>query len=351
MLGCKSQKELAYKIYVDEASSESFTKVEFDEIDSSFIDVESLPDYIGKDEISILMVPKRDTLFSEIDNVNWQVEVDKVELMDSVQENSLIEKSTSNLIADSAYVEKDSLDLLSMDWARPINNDVILELDSNILIQNEDSTFINQDSTSPLMAPISIISNQEKKVSDTLFVDEKNIQPLYIIDKNLDQPGMAYVVVDTIAPLPNLESGRKVIVIRKFNLNLENNIVNKHGRDSIIAPIEIIEVNSSVKNQKVSFNFTYGIGELMPVNSADLSQVIDLINTNKDKTVMISSRTDAVGSNKVNLKISELRALKIKDFLVEKGVNEQLIFIQYLGEKYASPEGNESDRVTIVTLN
>ena len=367
-MGCITHKENSYQIYVDEDSSDNFIINEqiLDNVDSSLNTVEALVDYVGQnnseaDENPTTYWLLNDSVFDYADRNEPNRRIDYLETeyykKDSVHLSSVNAKkeeiAAAKLPAETSFDSENNsltdttklatLDLLSMDWARPIYNNIPQEIDSVMLEEMMDSISSIQVDNVSLLHVVEDTVKKEKR-------EMVNSQPLYIIDRNLDQPGMTYVIVDTIASISNLKSDKKVIVIRKYNLNVEEEYIKRLNVDSIGIKEIRTEVIKPVENQSIYFSFQYEMGQLKPSNKEELIQVLNAAKENRDKTVSISSRTDASGSSALNLKISRQRVEEVKKYLIDGGVAEQRIFVQYFGEKYADPEGVDTDRVTSVTL-
>ena len=72
--------------------------------------------------------------------------------------------------------------------------------------------------------------------------------------------------------------------------------------------------------------------------------------------VVVTGHTDRIGSLKYNMKLSERRAVVVKDYLVSKGVDQKLIFWEGKGSEAADPgdqvlrqqdEAQAVDRVSV----
>lgn len=102
---------------------------------------------------------------------------------------------------------------------------------------------------------------------------------------------------------------------------------------------QIIDSSKLVLSNKILFDF--GKHELTSTADSTVSSVIETISTLKNYEIAITAHTDAIGSDKNNLVLSENRAKAVKQLLVEKGITENLIRIAVFGENQP-----ESDNAT-----
>jgi outer membrane protein OmpA-like peptidoglycan-associated protein len=65
----------------------------------------------------------------------------------------------------------------------------------------------------------------------------------------------------------------------------------------------------------------------------NFSKVVNFINTYPNNKVQIEGHTDSTGSNKLNLKLSQLRADAVKNLLIKNGIQAELISATGMGEE------------------
>jgi outer membrane protein OmpA-like peptidoglycan-associated protein len=104
--------------------------------------------------------------------------------------------------------------------------------------------------------------------------------------------------------------------------------------------------------------FASGKSKLLPTAQAKLSQVANaLVTGNPDSNMTVEGHTDAQGSEKYNLRLSQERAEAVRTYLVSHGIAADRISAQGLGEASpiadnTSPEGRANNRrVEIVVQN
>jgi outer membrane protein OmpA-like peptidoglycan-associated protein/tetratricopeptide (TPR) repeat protein len=81
-----------------------------------------------------------------------------------------------------------------------------------------------------------------------------------------------------------------------------------------------IEIGSSVVLRNVFFNT--GSYDLLPESKTELQRLIDFLKTNKTLSIEIEGHTDNIGSEAINLNLSELRAKSVYQYLVSLGIEE-----------------------------
>lgn len=104
-------------------------------------------------------------------------------------------------------------------------------------------------------------------------------------------------------------------------------------------------------------NFDYNSSEILPRFHETLNTLLAVIQNEKmrSKTIRIEGHTDIVGSARYNERLSKKRALAVKNYLVEQGVNSNRIEIEGYGFQYLyheeHPKDPENRRVEIVNLD
>ena len=67
------------------------------------------------------------------------------------------------------------------------------------------------------------------------------------------------------------------------------------------------------------------------------------MNENSDVIVQLEGFTDSTGSPEFNMKLSEKRALAVKEEMMKLGVEEDRIFIKYYGVGYPCRRNEKDD--------
>ncbi len=93
-------------------------------------------------------------------------------------------------------------------------------------------------------------------------------------------------------------------------------------------PVKWVEKESSYENVLFGFNKR----KLAKKETVKLDAAFDAITAIKDAKVILGGHADAIGSEKYNLKLSEKRANIAKEYLVKKGMNAEIITVEFFGE-------------------
>ena len=97
-----------------------------------------------------------------------------------------------------------------------------------------------------------------------------------------------------------------------------------------------IAVGGSVVLRNIFFNT--GSYELLPESKSELQRLIDFLTANKNLYIELEGHTDNVGSEEINLNLSELRAKEVYKYLVSKGIEEKRMIFKGYG--YSQPIGS-----------
>ena len=111
--------------------------------------------------------------------------------------------------------------------------------------------------------------------------------------------------------------------------------------------------NSQASNTVILKNvfFDSGLSVLQPESNTELDALANLLNENPSLRLKIKGHTDNIGRPQNNLKLSNERALAVKNYLVNKGIEEQRLSAIGLGatnpiESNETPEGRAANRRT-----
>lgn len=129
-------------------------------------------------------------------------------------------------------------------------------------------------------------------------------------------------------------------------------------KDINIAPIEIarVEPNTTIKLNNIFFDFDKFT--LRPESFPELNRLAEFLTEQGSIKVEISGHADATGPEEYNEKLSKIRAEKVADYLIKKGVARDRITTTSWGERRpvesnATKEGRQKNRrveFTILTL-
>ena len=103
---------------------------------------------------------------------------------------------------------------------------------------------------------------------------------------------------------------------------------------------EPLNIEEKIELQGMEFNKA----DMTADNKKDLDAFIgDLATANKQRSavrfgaIIVTGHTDRIGSIKHNMKLSEKRAITVKDYIVSKGYDQKLIFWEGKGPKQPIP--------------
>lgn len=85
--------------------------------------------------------------------------------------------------------------------------------------------------------------------------------------------------------------------------------------------IELLSLEEGTTIQLKSVLFKRGTAEILDGSFEELDRVYSMLNKNKDIEIELSGHTDNTGSAKLNIKLSQERSDRIKEYLIEKGIN------------------------------
>ncbi|HYD30758.1 MAG TPA: OmpA family protein [Azospirillaceae bacterium] len=91
--------------------------------------------------------------------------------------------------------------------------------------------------------------------------------------------------------------------------------------------------------------FATGQAELTPGAGDSLDRLAQFLGDNPERQIRIEGYTDATGSDETNLRLSEERALAVRNALVQRGVDPNRLITQGMGESSpVAPNSTEAGR-------
>ena len=130
--------------------------------------------------------------------------------------------------------------------------------------------------------------------------------------------------------------------------------------DSLRRRLEYMEYRETDRGVVITLGdvlFEVGESELLPAAQQNLSDVIELLESEPDKQIRIEGHTDSTGPASVNLRLSEQRAQAVREALINLGIAAGRMRAVGMGEDFpiASNEtesGRASNRrVDVIVLN
>jgi|SRR5215204_1976752 len=110
---------------------------------------------------------------------------------------------------------------------------------------------------------------------------------------------------------------------------------------------------AQVERVNEGINLTFESGLMFTINSSeisegyktDLSSAAEVFNKYPETNIVIEGHTDDTGTDEVNMTLSKERALRVKDFLVSKGVGGERLSAKWYGETQPKfPNTSEENR-------
>uniref|UniRef100_UPI004049499B OmpA family protein n=1 Tax=Flavobacterium sp. TaxID=239 RepID=UPI004049499B len=102
--------------------------------------------------------------------------------------------------------------------------------------------------------------------------------------------------------------------------------------EPVYEPIEEDKYELNLSDIQKHITFESGRAILKNSSFQYLNEIISLLSTDEEKTITFNVYTDSQGNDELNKKLTDERALEIKKYLVNKGVNEYRINTNGLGE-------------------
>ncbi len=94
--------------------------------------------------------------------------------------------------------------------------------------------------------------------------------------------------------------------------------------------IPVVEVEKEYSYNNVFFGFN--ISKISKKESKSLDSTYVILSQLNAPKITLSGHADAIGSDSYNMKLSEKRANVVKDYLVKKGLNGDMISVEFFGE-------------------
>jgi len=96
-----------------------------------------------------------------------------------------------------------------------------------------------------------------------------------------------------------------------------------------------------VMNLGDSIEFDFDKAELRPENREILSRIAGVLMTAEGFTIQVFGHTDDVGTDEYNQQLSERRAQSVSDYLVESGINPEIISVRGYGKSQPLEDGSD----------
>ncbi|MBN1899374.1 MAG: PQQ-binding-like beta-propeller repeat protein [Spirochaetes bacterium] len=172
-----------------------------------------------------------------------------------------------------------------------------------------------------------------------------------------DQPLDGYVRVDQDNKTQNypVSQGKREIEVEKdkgftITASAKDHFIKSMDikpddkKKSIDITLDRIETEKSYVFHNIQFN--YNSAELLASSLPTLQSLVEMLKNDTALRIEISGHTDSTGSDDYNLKLSERRAEKVKEYLVKNGIDEiRLRSIGYGEKKPIDTNDTEEGRI------
>jgi outer membrane protein OmpA-like peptidoglycan-associated protein len=92
-----------------------------------------------------------------------------------------------------------------------------------------------------------------------------------------------------------------------------------------------------------SLKFDFDKAELRPANKELLSRIAGILMTSSNYTVSVNGHTDDVGSVEYNLGLSERRAIAVRNYFVESGIDDTILTVEAFGKSQPLVQGTSDE--------
>jgi outer membrane protein OmpA-like peptidoglycan-associated protein len=119
--------------------------------------------------------------------------------------------------------------------------------------------------------------------------------------------------------------------------------------------VEPTEIGTTITLEDI--NFEFGKAELMPGARQTIDPLVEVLEKNPKRNVLIEGFTDNIGNDQYNMKLSLQRANAVRDAITAKGISAERITTKGYGEQFpvesnATAAGRQKNRrVEIIILN
>jgi outer membrane protein OmpA-like peptidoglycan-associated protein len=105
------------------------------------------------------------------------------------------------------------------------------------------------------------------------------------------------------------------------------------NKNFTLKPIQVVPIEQDAVMRLNTIFFDFGKAVLKPEAFPELERVVQVMSERPDMHIEIAGHTDNVGSEQMNQKLSERRALAVKKFMLSKGIDVSRITAVGYGEK------------------
>lgn len=176
-----------------------------------------------------------------------------------------------------------------------------------------------------------------KFVFDKLSPDEQ-----YLFMLAVDDPSLNIIIIDEEGRV--IEGARRMLdgKYRYERLAKEKNII------TLINELdEVIRISDHDTFIVSKIFYDYKSTDVNEASAAELDKLVAILLKNKGIGIELTSHTDSIGSDEYNMRLSQERAQKARQYIISKGINSNKITAKGLGEKQpiapnSKPDGTDN---------
>lgn len=188
------------------------------------------------------------------------------------------------------------------------------------------------------------------------FISEEEVKEIYAVQSKypfippnitvpLPLPVVVPIAVDSV--VTKVVSTDTVVKLNKPVVTVTDTIkqVKVLSEKKVVVDESVFEVKKGNKIVLKHVLFVQSRAEFLPESYVELDRLVATLEQNPSVTIEVSGHTDNQGNRDLNLKLSEERAFKVKDYLVSHDIDAKRINVKGYGpDKPISPNDTEANR-------
>lgn len=127
-------------------------------------------------------------------------------------------------------------------------------------------------------------------------------------------------------------------VEKNIDLTIQGGYKELKNEDLIVAPI-VVGVTVTLNN----IFFQFGSAKLEESSYSELDRMVETMEVNKNMVIEVQGHTDNVGSNEANLKLSQLRADEVANYIKSKKIKAERVLSVGFGETKPKTSNNTTE--------
>lgn len=183
------------------------------------------------------------------------------------------------------------------------------------------------------------------------FISEEDVREIYAVQSkypfippNITVPPVI-TKVDTVTNVKPPVDTAAVVITKPIAAVVVDTSGKTKPVQKDIKDESVFEVKKGNKIVLKHVLFVQSKAELLSESYVELDRLVATLNQNPNVTIEVSGHTDNQGSRDLNLALSKERAIKVKDYLVSKGIDPKRIsVIGYGPDRPISPNDTEVNR-------